>query len=263
MIVAGADNRPPMLKKSMKDSWKIRMLLYIQVKEHGRMIHDSVLDDPLVWSTIEVDGVINQRLMKNYSRNKYFKLIVILKPPTLFFKQPKAVEMALIAMIREVAEEGHSTLLNSHVKTAGHDAAYGMTWKTLKKMMTNKYCPRSEIKKLEIEIWNLKESDEVEKYVGGLPYMIQGSVMASKQKTMQEEIKFTTKLMDQKIHTFAERQAENKRKLNNNSSDNNIQQSPFKRQNVTRAYSTGPSEKKKYAVTLPLCNKCKLHHNGQ
>ncbi|GKA63706.1 putative reverse transcriptase domain-containing protein, partial [Tanacetum coccineum] len=57
------------------------------------------------------------------------------------------------------------TWWNSHVKTVGHDAAYGMPWKTLKKMMTNKYCPRGEIKKLEIELWNLKfeESDEVEK----------------------------------------------------------------------------------------------------
>ncbi|GJX99145.1 reverse transcriptase domain-containing protein [Tanacetum coccineum] len=69
------------------------------------------------------------------------------------------------------------TWWNFHVKTVGHDAAYGTTWKTLKKMMTDKYCPRSEIKKLEIEIWNLKESDQVEKYVGGLPNMIQGSVM--------------------------------------------------------------------------------------
>ncbi|GJU79565.1 reverse transcriptase domain-containing protein [Tanacetum coccineum] len=48
------------------------------------------------------------------------------------------------------------TWWNSHVKTIGHDAAYGMTWKTLKKMMTDKYCPRSEIKKFEIKIWNLK-----------------------------------------------------------------------------------------------------------
>ncbi|GKE71532.1 reverse transcriptase domain-containing protein [Tanacetum coccineum] len=48
------------------------------------------------------------------------------------------------------------TWWNFHVKTVGHDAAYGTTWKTLKKMMTDKYCPRSEIKKLEIEIWNLK-----------------------------------------------------------------------------------------------------------
>ncbi|GKE13973.1 putative reverse transcriptase domain-containing protein [Tanacetum coccineum] len=48
------------------------------------------------------------------------------------------------------------TWWNSHVKTVGHDAAYGMPWKTLKKMMTDNYCPRGEIKKLEIELWNLK-----------------------------------------------------------------------------------------------------------
>ncbi|GKB04366.1 putative reverse transcriptase domain-containing protein [Tanacetum coccineum] len=93
------------------------------------------------------------------------------------------------------------TWWNSYVKTVGHDAAYGMTWKTLKKMMTAKYCPRSEIKKLEIEIWNLKESNEVEKYVGGLPDMIQGSVMASKPKTMQDAIEFANELMDQKRYT--------------------------------------------------------------
>ncbi|GKD93822.1 hypothetical protein Tco_1373659, partial [Tanacetum coccineum] len=32
------------------------------------------------------------------------------------------------------------TWWNSHIKTIGHDAAYGMPWKTLKKMMTDKYC---------------------------------------------------------------------------------------------------------------------------
>ncbi|GKB34574.1 putative reverse transcriptase domain-containing protein, partial [Tanacetum coccineum] len=82
--------------------------------------------------------------------------------------------------------------VNSHVKTVTHEVAYGMTWKSLKKMMTNKYCPRGEIKKLEIELWNLKvkESDEVEKYVSGLPNMIHGSLMAFKPKTRQEAIEF-------------------------------------------------------------------------
>ncbi|GJX27952.1 hypothetical protein Tco_0236031 [Tanacetum coccineum] len=41
---------------------------------------------------------------------------------------------------------------NSHVKTVGHDAAYEMPWKTLKKMMTTKYRLRGEIKKPEIEL---------------------------------------------------------------------------------------------------------------
>nr|GEY21089.1 reverse transcriptase domain-containing protein [Tanacetum cinerariifolium] len=44
----------------------------------------------------------------------------------------------------------------------------------------------------------LKESDEVEKYVGGLPDMIHGSVKASKPKTMQDAIEFATALMDQR-----------------------------------------------------------------
>ncbi|GKD45044.1 retrovirus-related pol polyprotein from transposon TNT 1-94, partial [Tanacetum coccineum] len=33
-------------------------------------------------------------------------------------------------------------------------------------------------------------------------------------------------------------------------------------QNVARAYVDGPGEKREYAGTLPLCNKCKFHHNG-
>ncbi|GJY21027.1 putative reverse transcriptase domain-containing protein [Tanacetum coccineum] len=110
------------------------------------------------------------------------------------------------------------TWWNSHVKTVGHDVAHAMTWTNLKKKMTDKYCPKGEIKKL--------ESDKIKKYVGGFPDMIQGSVMASKPKTMQDAIEFATELMDKKIHTFAERQSENKRKQD----DNQQQQQQNKRQ---------------------------------
>ncbi|GKB12401.1 hypothetical protein Tco_0846324 [Tanacetum coccineum] len=61
-----------------------------------------------------------------------------------------------------------------------------------------------------------EESDKIERYVSGLPDMIHGSVMASRPKIMQDAIEFTTELMDKKIHTLAERQAENKRKSDNN-----------------------------------------------
>nr|GFD02014.1 hypothetical protein [Tanacetum cinerariifolium] len=53
-------------------------------------------------------------------------------------------------------------------------------------MMTAKYCPRGEVKKLEVELWNLKESDEIERYVGGLPEMIRGNVMSYEPKSMQK-----------------------------------------------------------------------------
>ncbi|GJS53214.1 DNA-directed DNA polymerase [Tanacetum coccineum] len=52
--------------------------------------------------------------------------------------------------------------------------------------------------------------------------------------------------------TLAERQAENKRKLDNN---NQAQQQSPKRQNVAQAYAAGTGERKEYAGTLPLCNK--------
>nr|GEX83827.1 reverse transcriptase domain-containing protein [Tanacetum cinerariifolium] len=108
-----------------------------------------------------------------------------------------------------------------------------------------------------------KNSDKVEKYVGGLPDMIQGSVMASKPKIMQDAIEFATELMDQKIRSFANRQAENKRKLDDKSKNKHNQQQPFKRQNVARAYTAGPREKKVYEGSKPLCPKCNYHHDGQ
>ncbi|GJW70222.1 hypothetical protein Tco_0127139 [Tanacetum coccineum] len=52
MIIAGADNRPPMLEKSLYDLWKSRMELYIENRENGRMILNSVQNGPLVWPTI-------------------------------------------------------------------------------------------------------------------------------------------------------------------------------------------------------------------
>ncbi|GJZ15562.1 putative reverse transcriptase domain-containing protein [Tanacetum coccineum] len=86
----------------------------------------------------------------------------------------------------------------------------------------------------------LEQSDVVEKYVGGLPDMIHGSVKASKPKTMQEAIKFSTELMDKKILTITKRQAKNKRKFKDTSRNNQNQQQPFKRNNVTRAYTARP-----------------------
>ncbi|GJZ60381.1 putative reverse transcriptase domain-containing protein [Tanacetum coccineum] len=105
------------------------------------------------------------------------------------------------------------------------------------------------------------ESDEVKKYVGGLPDMIQGSVMASKPRTMQDAIEFATERMDQKIHTFVDHQAKNKRKLDDNLRNNQNQQKPFKRKNVARAYTTGLEEKKVYEGSKPLCPKCNYDHD--
>ncbi|GKD75821.1 hypothetical protein Tco_1334103 [Tanacetum coccineum] len=59
MILSGADNRPAMLDKDMYDSWKSRIELYMQNRENGRMILESVEHGPLIWPTIEENGAIN------------------------------------------------------------------------------------------------------------------------------------------------------------------------------------------------------------
>ncbi|GJW24675.1 putative reverse transcriptase domain-containing protein [Tanacetum coccineum] len=144
--------------------------------------------------------------------------------------------------------------------TVGNDVSYSMTWTELKKKMTDKYCPRTEIKKLKVKLWDLKvkESNKIERYVGGLPDMIHGNVVASKPKTMQEATEIATELMDKRIRTFADRQTENKRKQ-----DNNQQQQPQnKRQNTGSAYAPGTGEKKLYGGSKPLCPKCNYHHDG-
>nr|GEW48444.1 putative reverse transcriptase domain-containing protein [Tanacetum cinerariifolium] len=106
---------------------------------------------------------------------------------------------------------------------------------TLKKKMTEKYCPKGEIKKLEIELWNLR---------------IKGNDIAAYTQRFQELALMCTKFLadetEKKLRTYAERQNENKRKTNNNQ-----QQQPHKKQNVVRAYTASPGEKK--------CGKCKRY----
>nr|GEV06656.1 hypothetical protein [Tanacetum cinerariifolium] len=104
--------------------------------------------------------------------------------------------------------------------------------------------------------------DEQTRCTGGLPDSFPGSVMASKPNMLQEAIELGRSLMAQKVLTYATRQAENKRRMDNNSRSNLDQQPPYKRQNVARAYAAGPGEKREYVGIRPLCNKGKFHHNG-
>ncbi|GJX59753.1 hypothetical protein Tco_0291143, partial [Tanacetum coccineum] len=130
----------------------------------------------------------------------------------------------------------------------------------LRKKMTDKYCPRNEIKKLEAELWNLKvKGTDVTGYNQRFQELALLCVRMFPEESDKEATEMATELMDKKISTFAERQAENKRKLDNN---HQAQQQLPKRQNVVQAYAAGTGERKEYAGTLPLCNKCKFHHNG-
>nr|GFC55143.1 hypothetical protein [Tanacetum cinerariifolium] len=70
MILSGGDNRPLMLDKDMYDSWKSKMELYMQNRENGRTIHESVKHGPLIWPTIEENRMIRTKRYAELSDTK-------------------------------------------------------------------------------------------------------------------------------------------------------------------------------------------------
>ncbi|GJT55349.1 retrovirus-related pol polyprotein from transposon TNT 1-94 [Tanacetum coccineum] len=64
IIVAGAENHPPMLEKSMYDSWASRIREFIKGKKHGRLMLDSIDNGTLIYLTVEENG---QTRPKKYS----------------------------------------------------------------------------------------------------------------------------------------------------------------------------------------------------
>ncbi|GKC12436.1 reverse transcriptase domain-containing protein [Tanacetum coccineum] len=100
---------------------------------------------------------------------------------------------------------------NSYAQPIGINQANQITWTELKRLLTDKYCPRTEVKKMEDEFYNLvvKGNDLktyirrfqelavlcpnmvpnaeklMEVFINGLPRSIEGNVTASKQETFR------------------------------------------------------------------------------
>ncbi|GJW66574.1 integrase, catalytic region, zinc finger, CCHC-type containing protein [Tanacetum coccineum] len=68
IIVPGVENHPPMLEKSMYDSWESRIRIFIKGKKLGRMMLDSIDNGPLVYPTVEENG--QTRPMKYFELTK-------------------------------------------------------------------------------------------------------------------------------------------------------------------------------------------------
>nr|GEW12284.1 putative reverse transcriptase domain-containing protein [Tanacetum cinerariifolium] len=112
-----------------------------------------------------------------------------------------------------------------------------------------------------------EEEDRVKKFIKGLPDNIQGNMITAEPMRLQDTVRITNNLRDQKLKGYDVKNTENKKKLEVNQRDNHGQQPPFKRsnargQNVARAYTVGNNKRKPYNGPLPLCNKYKLHHEG-
>ncbi|GKF46298.1 reverse transcriptase domain-containing protein, partial [Tanacetum coccineum] len=106
---------------------------------------------------------------------------------------------------------------NSFTQLIRIEEAYKITWSEFKKLFIKKYCPRTEIKKMEDEFYNLtvKGNDLktyirrfqelavlcttmipnskklMEVFIRGLPRSIEGNVTASKPQTLEEAINIT------------------------------------------------------------------------
>ncbi|GJU15231.1 reverse transcriptase domain-containing protein [Tanacetum coccineum] len=139
---------------------------------------------------------------------------------------------------------------NAYAQPMGIEQANRTTWTELKRLLTNKYCPRTEIRKMEEELYNLSVKGNdlkpyvrrfqelttlcpnmvpnneklLEAFIGGLPRSIEGNVTASKPQTLEEAINISQRLMDQIIKRDSMQETNNhKRKLEDkrNTIDNN------------------------------------------
>nr|GEV33550.1 reverse transcriptase domain-containing protein [Tanacetum cinerariifolium] len=152
---------------------------------------------------------------------------------------------------------------NAYAQSIRIEQANKIAWTELKRLLTNKYCPRTKIKKMEDEFYNLvvKENDLktyirkfqelallcpnmvqnseklIEVFIEGLPRSIEGNVTASKPQTLEEVITITQRLMEQLIkHQSVQEANDHKQKFeyrknitdNNNNHSNNHNNNNFK-----------------------------------
>nr|GEV40203.1 putative reverse transcriptase domain-containing protein [Tanacetum cinerariifolium] len=147
---------------------------------------------------------------------------------------------------------------NAYTQPIGIEQANNTTWTELKRLLTNKYCPRNEVKKMEDEFYNLilKGNDLktyirrfhelavlcpnivpntekiIEVFIGGLPQSIEGTITASKPQTLEEAITIAQRLMDQIIKRGSiQGTSDHKRKFDDRRSSNNNNNYPNNRVN--------------------------------
>ncbi|GJU91265.1 reverse transcriptase domain-containing protein [Tanacetum coccineum] len=194
------------------------------------------------------------------------------------FSRSKCTEENKVTFATGTLTDDALSWWNAYAQPMGVDQANQITWTELKRLLTNKYCPRTEVRKMEDELYNLTKL--LEAFIGGLPRSIEGNVTASKPQTLEEAINIAQRLMDQVTkHTPVQVSSDHKRKFddrrtfNNNNNNyrnnnyrntntNNHQPQQNRRQEAVKAYDATPTENSGYTGNLPLCRKCDLHHTG-
>nr|GEU49892.1 hypothetical protein [Tanacetum cinerariifolium] len=145
MILSNADNRPPMLDKDLYDSWKSRMELYMQNRENGRMILESVKHSPLIWPTIEENGVTKTKKYVELSAIEKSKLIVISRQLISFFKLHTYLEQhelhANEARIMRERSQDPLALVANHQMTPSHFNTYQSSYNNTQFQQQQQFSP--------------------------------------------------------------------------------------------------------------------------
>ncbi|GJU33248.1 reverse transcriptase domain-containing protein [Tanacetum coccineum] len=182
---------------------------------------------------------------------------------------------------------------NAYAQPIGIDQANQITWTELKRLLTNKYCPRTEVKKMEDEFYNLvvKGNDLktyirrfqelavlcpnmvpnteklMEVFISGLPRSIEGNVTASKPQTMEEAFNIAQRLMDQIMKRDSVQETnDHKRKLEDKGNIiNNNYQNNYNNNNRNNDYNQQQNRKQEtfrtyaaangYTGNRPLCER--------
>ncbi|GJW70332.1 reverse transcriptase domain-containing protein [Tanacetum coccineum] len=153
---------------------------------------------------------------------------------------------------------------NSLTQPIGIEEAYKISWSEFKKLLIKKYYPRTEIRKMEDEFYNLTvKGNDLRTYIRNsrswqlyvqLWLMDQVTKHNSMQRTNDHKRKFDDR------RTFTKNNYQNNRNNNNNNRNNDHHQQWIGRQETVRAYAATPTENNWYAGNLPLCKRCALHY---
>ncbi|GJV00528.1 reverse transcriptase domain-containing protein [Tanacetum coccineum] len=168
-------------------------------------------------------------------------LIRWFEPMELVFLSSNYTEDCKVKFSTGTLTEEALSWWNSFDQPIGIEEAYKTTWSEFKKLLIKKYCPRTEVKKMEDEFYNLTVKGNnlktyiiifqelailcptmvpnseklMEVFIGGLPRSIEVNVTASKPQTLEKAITITQRLMDRVIkHNSMQGTNDHKRKFN-------------------------------------------------
>ncbi|KAJ9545108.1 hypothetical protein OSB04_024815 [Centaurea solstitialis] len=182
------------------------------------------------------------------------------------------------------------TWWNTQVQTRGREATGQISWEDFKQMLKEEFCPRSEIQKLEAELWHheMKGSDvttyttrfhelaklvphlvtpehnRVDRYVWGLSPVIRGNVTAADPKTLQEAVNLANRLTNNAVRsgTLPNDSVKGKRKMEE-PVEGKFGQRVNKDRKVARNFGIQTPTPEKGKGPQRVCDRCHQQHKGR